>query len=154
MNRKKSGLLYLIICVLSIGISFLLIYLYSAYDFDLDMVSNMLLSEAILILPAILMLCFSKEKVTEVLSIRKIKLTTLCGVVAFTMATSPLITLVNLISQLWVSNRVYESSTQFLSLPPFLLFFLWEYWHLCVKRWYSEEQFLGDIKKKETYLRQ
>lgn len=123
MNRKKSGLLYLIICVLSIGISFLLIYLYSAYDFDLDMVSNMLLSEAILILPAILMLCFSKEKVTEVLSIRKIKLTTLCGVVAFTIATSPLITLVNLISQLWVSNRVYESSTQFLSLPPFLLIF-------------------------------
>ena len=123
MNRKKSGWLYLIIALISIGISFLLTFLYARYDFELNMIVNILLSEAMLIVPTFFMLLFGKEKVTEVLSIRKMKLSTVCGVVAFTMAASPLITLVNLASQLFVENTVTSSSEQFLSLHPLLLVF-------------------------------
>lgn len=123
MNRKKSGWLYLIIALISIGISFLLTFLYARYDFELNMIVNILLSEALLIVPTFFMLLFGKEKVTEVLSIRKMKLSTVCGVVAFTMAASPLITLVNLASQLFVENTVTSSSEQFLSLHPLLLVF-------------------------------
>ena len=123
MNRKKSGWLYLIIALISIGISFLLTFLYARYDFELNMIVNILLSEALLIVPTFFMLLFGKEKVTEVLSIRKMKLSTVCGVIAFTMAASPLITLVNLASQLFVENTVTSSSEQFLSLHPLLLVF-------------------------------
>ncbi len=123
MNRKKAGWLYLIIASISISISFLLSFLYARTDFELDMVSNILLSEAMLIVPTFFMLLFSKDKVKDVLSIRKIKWTTFFGVIAFTMAASPLVTLVNLLSQLVVENTVTTNSTQFLSLHPLLLIF-------------------------------
>ena len=123
MNRKKAGWLYLIIAVVSISISYLLTALYYKTGFELDMIPNILISEAMLIVPTFFMLLFSKEKVTEVLSIRKIKWSTFFGVIAFTMASSPLVTLVNLASQLFVENTVTENSTQFLSLHPLLLIF-------------------------------
>lgn len=123
MNRKKSGWLYLIIAVISISISFLLTFLYAKYGFNLNMIANILVSEAMLIVPTVFILLFSKGKLTEIFFIRKMKWRTVAGVVAFTMAASPLITLVNLISQLFVENTVSASSGQFLSLQPFLLIF-------------------------------
>lgn len=123
MNRKKAGWLYLIIAVISISISFLLTALYLKTDFELEMIPNILISEAMLIVPTFFILLFSKDKVTEVLSIRKIKWSTFFGVIAFTMAASPLVTLVNLVSQLFVENTVTENSAEFLSLHPLLLIF-------------------------------
>ena len=123
MNRKKAGWLYLIIACVSIAVSFSLTALYYKTGFELDMIPNILISEAMLIVPTFFMLLFGKEKVTEVLSIRKIKWSTFFGVIAFTMASSPLVTLVNLASQLFVENTVTENSTQFLSLHPLLLIF-------------------------------
>lgn len=123
MNRKKSGWLYLIIACVSISISLLLTVLYLKTGFELDMIPNIFLSEAMLIVPTFFVLLFSKEKVTDVLSIRKIKWSTFLGVIAFTMASSPLVTLVNLVSQLFVDNTVSANSEQFLSLHPLLLIF-------------------------------
>lgn len=123
MNRKKSGWLYLIIAGVSISISFLLTLLYVKKGFELDMIPNILISEAMLIVPTFLMLLLGKEKVTDVLGIKKIKWSTFFGVVAFTMASSPLVTLVNLVSQLFVDNTVSANSAQFLSIHPLLLIF-------------------------------
>ncbi len=123
MNRKKSGWLYLIIACVSISISLLLTVLYLKTGFELDMIPNIFVSEAMLIVPTFFMLLFSKDKVTDVLSIRKIKWSTFFGVIAFTMAASPLVTLVNLVSQLFVENTVSANSEQFLSLHPLLLIF-------------------------------
>jgi len=123
MNRKKAGWIYLIIACISISISFLLTALYMNSDFELDMIPNILISEAMLIVPTFFILLFSKDNIKEVLSIRKIKWSTFFGVIAFTMASSPLITLVNLISQLFVENTVTLNSAQFLSLHPLLLVF-------------------------------
>ena len=58
MNRKKAGLLYLIIACVSIGISFLLTVLYAKFDFELDMIPNILISEAMLIVPTFFVLLF------------------------------------------------------------------------------------------------
>ena len=96
---------------------------YAKKEFELDMITNIFISEAMLIVPAFFMLLFSKEKVTSALSVRKMKWSTVFGVVAFTMASSPLITLVNLASQLFVENTVSANSEQFLSLHPLLLVF-------------------------------
>ena len=123
MNRKKSAWLYLIIAVISISISFILTFLYAKTGFELKMIPNILLSEAMLIVPTVFILLFSKDKLTEVFSIRKINWRTFFGVIAFTMAASPLVTLVNLVSQLFVENTVTTNSGQFLSLHPLLLVF-------------------------------
>lgn len=123
MNRKKSGWLYLIIAGISISISLLLTFLYAKNGFELSMIPNILLSEAMLIVPTFFMLLFSKDKVTEVLSIKKIKWSTVFGVIGFTLAASPLVTFVNLASQLFVDNTVSTNSAQFLSLHPLLLIF-------------------------------
>ena len=123
MNRKKAAWLYLIIACVSIGANFLLTALYVKADFELDMVPNILISEALIMVPTFFMLVFNKEKLSRVLSIRKIKISTFFGVIAFTLAASPLITLTNLVSQLFVDNTVSANSEQFLSLPPFLLLF-------------------------------
>lgn len=123
MNRKKSAWLYLIIAVISISISFILTFLYAKTGFELKMIPNILLSEVMLIVPMALILLFSKDKLTEVFSIRKINWRTFFGVIAFTMAASPLVTLVNLVSQLFVENTVTTNSGQFLSLHPLLLVF-------------------------------
>lgn len=123
MNRKKSAWLYLIIAVMSISISFILTFLYEKNGFELKMVPNILVSEAMLIVPTVFILLFSKDKLTEVFSIRKINWRTFFGVIAFTMASSPLVTLVNLVSQLFVDNTITTNSGQFLSLHPLLLVF-------------------------------
>ena len=123
MNHKKAAWLYLIIACVSIGISFLLTVLYLEWNFELDMVPNILVSEALIIVPTLVMLLASKDNVKEVLSIRKMKLSTVFGVIAFTLAASPLITLTNLASQLFVDNTVASNSQQFLSLHPLLLVF-------------------------------
>ena len=123
MNRKKSGWLYLIIAGISIFISLMLTVLYIKTGYELNMILNIFISEAMLIVPTFFMLVSSKEKVTEVLLVKKIKWSTVFGVVAFTMAASPLVTLVNLVSQLFVDNTVSANSTQFLSLHPLLLIF-------------------------------
>ena len=123
MNQLKAGWLYLIIAVISISVSFILTFLYLDSGFELDMIPNIFLSEGMLIVPTFLMLLCSKDKVKDVLSIRKIKWSTFFGVIAFTLAASPLITLVNLVSQLFVENTVSANSEQFLSMHPALLLF-------------------------------
>ncbi|MBQ8041468.1 MAG: CPBP family intramembrane metalloprotease [Lachnospiraceae bacterium] len=123
MNRKKSGWLYLIIACISIAISLVLTVMHLKTGFELEMIPNIFLSEAMLIVPTFFMLLFGKDKVKDVLSIRKIKWSTFFGVIAFTMAASPLVTLINLASQLFVENTVSANSDQFLSLHPVLLIF-------------------------------
>lgn len=103
MNSKKANRAFLISIILYIavvnGAAFFLPKLIT------DLVVSNLLCEAAIGLPIIVFVLLSKEKTTEFLGFHKMKITTLLVIIPFTMLSSPLITLINLVSQFWVRNE-------------------------------------------------
>lgn len=122
MNSKKGNWLFLVITLVHLAVALLLSV--SARVFSLDIVTNLIVSELILILPALCFLVFTKGSLTEKLGLRRIKISTALMVIVFTFLTMPLTTVINAISMLFVDNAVLGISGDVLSMPFFLMFFL------------------------------
>ena len=104
MNHKKANWAFLITVLLYIGMSYV-IAIFFAEMTESFFFSN-LVCELAVIAPVLLFAIASKEKLPEFLGFHKVKISTLLMTALFTMLTMPLVTLVNLISQLWVENEV------------------------------------------------
>lgn len=72
-----------------------------------------LICEATILLPGLLFVVASKEKFSEFMGFRKMKPGTLLGIIPFTMFTTPLITLLNLISQFFTDNAAVDMMTNY-----------------------------------------
>lgn len=116
MNSKKANRLFLsvillhfvLVVVLAVGSSF----------FSLGILENLLASQMILLLPAIVSLLGKKEKVTlGDLGFRKTKLSTVFLTILYTLLCMPLVTVVNAISMLFVDNTVVSISGEILQMP-------------------------------------
>ncbi len=123
MNGKKASMAFLITMVLYIGCVFAVAYRFLAIAGNF-MIGNML-CEGIVLLPALLFVIFSEKKPWEFLGFKKIKVLTALAIIPFTVFTMPLISLLNLISQFFVTNAVSEMVTDY-DLPgmPFWQLFL------------------------------
>ena len=71
-----------------------------------NLVLNNLLCEVALSLPVLIFMAASKEKPVFFLGFRKMKISSALMTVLFTFLSMPVLTLFNLISQLWVENEV------------------------------------------------
>lgn len=122
MNSKKGNWLFLAITLIHIAAALIL----SVYDYmySLDITANLIISELILIAPALLFLVFTKGSLKEKLGLRRIKISSVLMVVLFTFLTMPLTTVINAISMLFVDNAVLGISGDVLSMPFFLMFLL------------------------------
>ncbi len=104
MNSKKANRAFLITVVCYLLIVFCVAN-FAPTLADNFFVSNLLI-EAIVILPIGVVICFSKEKLIPFLGFRKMKIKTVLMTALFTGLSIPFITLLNLISQIWVKNEV------------------------------------------------
>ena len=123
MNSKKANRLFLSVVMLHFVLIALLIV--SSPFFSLGIVGNLVVSQMIILLPAVISLLLGKEKIKICdLGFRKIKFSTLCLVILYTILCMPLVTVVNAISMLFVDNTVVALSNEILELPFAMAFFL------------------------------
>ncbi len=78
-----------------------------------DLTLGNLVTEGIILLPILVFALLSKDKLGELLGFRKIKISSALMIVVFCFVSMPVITLFNLISQIWVSNTVSEAVSSF-----------------------------------------
>lgn len=99
-------------------------------EFRLDIVTNLLLSEGLLILPGILVVIAWNAKkepgdsLFARLGFKKIRIWTVLLTILFTYLMMPLTTLLNLISLLFVDNTVAALNDQIVNMPFWLIYFL------------------------------
>ncbi len=122
MNSKKVNWLYLSITLIHIavvaGINF---YVCNIGPLHIPIVLNLLLSQGIVLIPAILFLCISKEKWNAVLGFRKMKISSVLMTVLFTYLMMPMTTVINAISMLFVDNTVMQMSNSVLQMPAIVM---------------------------------
>ena len=122
MNYRKVNWCFLGMIMLHLGVVGLLLALRNVYS--MGMVTNLLVSELILAVPAFLAVLTSREKPNRVLGFHKLKVSSVFMIILYTFLMGPLTTLLNAISMLFVDNAVVSISGEVLNLPFLLTFFL------------------------------
>lgn len=143
MNRKIAGYVFLAIFVSYFAV--VMVATFSPVLARLGTTWLLVISEGIIVLPAIVIYCFIAKKVSfaEAFGFKKIKLSTAAAVLLFGLLIMPLGTLMNAISMLVVDNIFIESSSIMLGLPfPVMFLILAVYGPLC-----EELAFRGIILK-------
>ena len=122
MNSKKVNWMFLTTILVEFVIVFLLGIFYNYIT--LGIVSNLVLSEMILLVPALVFVFATRTRLVDLLSFRPIKISTVLMVVLFTYLSMPLVTTINAISMLFSENVVQEMSTDILQMPFLVMVFL------------------------------
>lgn len=123
MNSKKVNWLFLTIILLHIGVvAGIFLYSINIGYLNIPIVPNLLLSQSIILIPALLYAIFSKEKLRNILGFHKIKISSVFMIILFTYLMMPLTTVINAISMLFVDNTVMQMSSSVLSVSmPIML---------------------------------
>ena len=124
MNSKKVNWFFLTVILLHIGVVVgIFLYNINIGYLDIPIIPNLLLSQGIILIPALLFVTFSKEKLNAILGFHKIKISSIFMIILFTDLMMPLTTVINAISMLFVDNTVMQMSSSVLSMsmPVMLL---------------------------------
>lgn len=115
MNSKKANGIFLAIVLTHIVVVILGIVLPGMMN--MNMITNLILSQLIVLIPAFSGVLLSGEKISVLLEFHKIKISSTFMIVLFTFLMIPLITLVNAISMLFVENTVGAMSEGIVAVP-------------------------------------
>lgn len=118
MDSRKAGGLFLTQIIVSIGVSLWLSF--GNPGFALDIIPNLIFSQMLLLVPALLFLLVFREKPAGVMCFRLLRPTTCLWIFLFTFLMTPLIVTVNAFSMIFTDNTVVEISGDVLK-QPFLV---------------------------------
>lgn len=104
MKSKKANWLFLTIILVHIAVVYLIFMIRDRIEFN--MITNCLVSEGIIIVPAILFLLPMKSRFNEALGFHKIKISTFFMIILFTVLIMPLVTVLNAFSMFFADNAV------------------------------------------------
>lgn len=130
MNSKKVNWLFLCITLIDLIVRVLMTVVVLAFDVWIGIVENLLLSQLIILLPALIFALTSIGKTktgnpNELLGFRKIKISSFFMVILFTILLQPMSMAINAISMLFVDNAVSSMSEEVLQMPfPVMLFMI------------------------------
>ena len=124
MNSKKANRLFLSVVLMHFVLIAVLIA--GSQFFSLGIIENLLVSQMVILLPALFSLFLGKEKAKACdLGFRKIRISTIFLTALYTLLCMPLVTVVNAISMLFVDNTVVSMSSEILTVPfPTALFMI------------------------------
>ena len=126
MESKKINWLYLSIILVYIGMVALLNILYIVWgrtDF-LGVAANVILSELLVLGPALIFLGIRRQPWGDWLNFRRIKLSTFFMTILYTFLIMPLAVLLNAISMLFVENEMSMMGGDILNMPFWMMLFL------------------------------
>lgn len=132
MNSKKVNRLFLCITLIDLTVRVVIVAAVLALNINIGIgiVENLLLSQLIILLPALLFALPSIDKtetgnLNELLGFRKIKISSFFMIILFTILLQPMATAINAISMLFVDNAVNSISGEVLQMPfPVMLFMI------------------------------
>ena len=122
MNYKKVNWSFLGMVLIHLLVVFALVILGSNYT--MGIVTNLFVSELLLVIPAFIALLCSREAPNRVLGFHRLKISTVLMIFLYTALMSPLTTLLNAISMLFVENEVSSMSGEVVEVPFLLMFFM------------------------------
>ena len=114
MNSKKTNRLFLSVILMHFVLIAILIA--GSQFFSLGIIENLLISQMMILLPAIISIFPGKERVKACeLGFRRIRISTIFLTALYTFLCMPLVTVVNAISMLFVDNTVVAMSSEILT---------------------------------------
>lgn len=122
MNAKKVNWIFLAMVLLNITLVVLLLVIYPV--FQLGIVANLIVSQIMILMPALIGVLAGRENLIEFAGFRKFKISSALMTVLFTFLFMPLVTLINMISMCFVDNAVASMSGEILDTPFFVIFTL------------------------------
>ncbi|NLL76642.1 MAG: CPBP family intramembrane metalloprotease [Clostridiales bacterium] len=122
MNSKKVNRIFLAVILLHIAVVVLLGVL--SPFFTLTIVPNFIISQLIVLAPALIGVLLSGENLLKLVGFRKIKISSVLMIVLFTFLAMPLTTVINAVSMLFVDNTVVAISGDILEIPFFVMLFI------------------------------
>ena len=122
MNAKKVNWIFLAMVLLNITLVVLLLVMYPV--FQLGIVANLIVSQIIILVPALIGVLAGRENLIEFAGFRKFKISSALMTVLFTFLFMPLVALINMISMCFVDNAVAAVSGEILDTPFFVIFTL------------------------------
>lgn len=122
MNSKKVNRIFMTIILVHIAVVFLLTVL--SPIFTLEIVPNFILSQSMILVPALIGVLLSKENLVQFARFRRIKISSVFMIILFTFLAMPLTVVINAISMLVVDNTVAAISGDVLELPFILMLFI------------------------------
>lgn len=134
MNSKKVNWLYLAIILLDFAVIVFLnaVYYYSGGRVQITIVLNLLMSQLMLVVPALICALCSKSGLNEMSGYHRIKISSVFMVILYTFLCMPLMTAINAISMLFVDNAVNSVSGEILQMPfPVMLFLMGMFGPFC-----------------------
>lgn len=134
MNSKKVNWLYLAIILLDFAVIAFLnaVYYYSGGRVQVGIVLNLLMSQLMLVVPALICALCSKNGLNEMSGYHRIKISSVFMVILYTFLCMPLMTAINAISMLFVDNAVNSVSGEILQMPfPVMLFLMGMFGPFC-----------------------
>lgn len=122
MNSKKVNWMFL--CTITIKLILMFGFVSIINVLIADITSNLIISELILLVPALIFVFAGRTKLSEVFTFRKIKITSVLMIILFVYLSMPLVTTINAFSMLFSENAVAGISTDVLEMPFLLMLFL------------------------------
>ena len=123
MNSKKSNWLFLTIILVHFAVVAFLLVMGDRIPFGI--IANLIVSEGIIIVPALFFLFLSGSRRNEILRFHKIKISSALMIVLFTFLIMPLVTVLNAISMFFTENAVVAMQEEILSVTfPVMLFMI------------------------------
>lgn len=119
MRRIKSvNILFLVLVLIHISMSFSVSFLPGLQNMTIN--QSLLFSQALIFVPTIIYLMFTRTKIKEFISFQRIKISTIFMVILFTFLMLPLIATVNAISMLFSTNVINETAKLMMDNPFWL----------------------------------
>lgn len=124
IKKDKADWFFLAVIVFHIILTLVVYCTPFATVFPWNMATNLILSECVIWIPAVIYFAATKQNPVKAARFRKIKPATIFMTVLFTMLCSPLTTVANAISMLFVENTVMSISGNVLDMPFVVMFLL------------------------------
>jgi len=128
MNCRKTNVLFLFLVIghFLLIASIMLYYYLNPLAGEMSIITNLLLSQVSIIVPALLvtLLCKRGVSLKRLVGFRKVKTSTVFMTVLYAFLLMPLTSLLNAISMLFVDNVVLDIAGDVLDVPFFITFFM------------------------------
>lgn len=121
MDYRRANRAYLYMILATIGLVIVLSLWYLNGGAEVSILMNNILSEAVVLIPALAAVLYSGEKFSVLIPLRKIQISSVLLIVVYVVTLFPLVAFVNSISMLFVENTVTAISDDVLAMPMWVM---------------------------------
>lgn len=120
---KRTNLTFLCSVILGV-VEMCLVALLSLNNVRLGIITSLILSQATIVIPGLVFLLVGKESIGSQISFKKLKITSVLMLIVFVQLCMPLVSAVNIFTQLFEKNAAAELSSEIIDISMLLSIFV------------------------------